>query len=325
MHSMISQFTIDPDRVAANHRRNVVHAALLIGALTLLLAAIGYLIAGPIGLVWIGGFAAVILYLGPQMSQRLMLQMFSARKLARREVPLLYDTVDELCARAQITVRPTLYYVPSRLMLAFTTGSTDSVNLAVSDGLLRRLTGREIAGVLAHELTHVANGDLKLMALADFMTKVTRTLAFLAMLLILFNLPSIGSGDVVIPWPVILLLGLAPLLSLLLQLALSRTREFDADAGAAMLTGDPEGVANALQKMETQQQHYWENLFGRQGVTNQPSMLRTHPTTEDRVAALGELAKPNDEPDWPHGDDPLPDDIDPVTKQPKRRFHGFRY
>jgi heat shock protein HtpX len=322
---MTPQFTTDPERVARNHRRNVVHAAVLIGALGLLLAAVGYLIAGPAGLIWIGGFAAVILYLGPQMSQRLMLQVFSARPLTRREVPYLYETVEDLCARAQISTKPTLYYVPSRLMLAFTTGSRDEVNLALSDGLLRRLTGREIAGVLAHELTHVANGDLKLMALADFMTKVTRTLAFLAMLLILFNLPAIGSGEVMIPWPVILLLGAAPLLSLLLQLALSRTREFDADAGAAMLTGDPEGVASALEKMESQQQRYWENLFGRQGAANQPSMLRTHPKTEERVAALQDLATPAGGPDWPHGDDPLPDEIDPVTKKPKRRFHGFRY
>jgi len=322
---MTPQFTTDPERVARNHRRNVVHAAVLIGALGLLLAAVGYLIAGPAGLIWIGGFAAVILYLGPQMSQRLMLQVFSARPLQRREVPLLYDTVDALCERAEIAVKPTLYYVPSRLMLAFTTGSREEVNLALSDGLLRRLTGREIAGVLAHELTHVANGDLKLMALADFMTKVTRTLAFLAMLLILLNLPAIGSGEAMVPWPVILLLGAAPLLSLLLQLALSRTREFDADAGAAMLTGDPQGVASALEKMESQQQRYWENLFGRQGMTNQPSMLRTHPATEDRVAALRQVATPAHGPDWPHDDDPLPGDIDPVTKKPRRRFHGFRY
>jgi heat shock protein HtpX len=296
-----------------------------VGALALLMAAVGYLIAGVAGLVWIGGFAAVILYFGPTMSQRLMLQVFSARPLKRHEVPLLYDTVDELCTRAAIRVKPTLYYVPSRLMLAFTTGGREEINLAVSDGLLRRLTGREIAGVLAHELTHVANGDLKLMALADFMTKVTRTLALLAMILILINLPAIGSGEVTVPWPPVMLLASAPLLSLLLQLALSRAREFDADAGAAMLTGDPEGVATALQKMESQQQRYWENLFGREGAGDQPSVLRTHPRTEERVQRLAEVARPDEGPDWPHGDTPVPDDLDPVTRKPRRRFHGFRY
>jgi heat shock protein HtpX len=322
---MSPRYTIDPERIAANHRRNVLHAALLVGALVLLLGAVGFLIAGVAGLIWIVGFGAIILYFGPQVSQRLMLQVFSARPLDRRQVPLLYDTLDELCRRADIAVTPTLYYVPSRLMLAFTTGGRSEINLAVSDGLLRRLNGREIAGVLAHELTHVANGDLKLMALADFMTKVTRTLALLAMVLILINLPAIGAGEVTVPWPPIMLLACAPLLSLLLQLALSRSREYDADAGAAMLTGDPEGVATALQKMDAQQQRYWEDLLGRRGMANQPSVLRTHPKTEERVRRLAEIARPNDGPDWPHGDSPLPSGLDPVTKPPRRRFHGFRF
>jgi heat shock protein HtpX len=322
---MAQRFTVDTDRIRANHRRNVIHAGVLVGALLLLMSAVGFLIFGLAGLIWLLLFGAAVLSFGPQMSQRLMLQIYAARKLTRRDVPLLYDTVDDLCARADIAQQIHLHYVPSRLMLAFTVGGREEVHIALSDGLLRRLTGREIAAVLAHELSHVANGDLKLMALADFMTKVTRTLALVAMVLILINLPTIAEGQVAVPWPPILLLAVAPLLSLLLQLGLSRSREYDADAGAAMLTGDPEGVASALQKMESQQRRYWETLFGRQGTLDQPSLLRTHPKTEERVRRLGEMALPDDEPDWPHGPDPLPDDLDPVTRKPKRRFHGFRY
>ena len=322
---MGQRYTVDPERIRANHRRNVIHAGLLVAAMTLLLATVGFLIAGVAGLVWIGLFSAVTLYFGPLMSQRLMLQFFSASELRRNQVPLLYDTVDELCQRADIAQRPKLFYVPSRLMLAFTVGGRDEVSIALSDGLLRRLTGREIAGVLAHELSHVANGDLKLMALADFMTKVTRTLALLAMVLVLLNLPAIAEGEVLVPWPPILLLALAPMVSLLLQLGLSRAREYDADAGAAMMTGDPEGVATALQKMDSQQQRYWETLLGRQGAVDQPSILRTHPRTSERVQRLAELARPDEEPDWPHGDTPLPPDYGNVERKPRRRFHGFRY
>lgn len=322
---MAQRYTIDPERIRENHRRNVIHAALLVAAITLLLASVGFMIAGVAGLIWIGMFAAVTLHFGPQMSQRLMLQLYSASELRRDQVPMLYDTVDTLCERANLDQRPKLFYVPSRLMLAFTVGGREEVSMALSDGLLRRLNGREIAGVLAHELSHVANGDLKLMALADFMTKVTRTLALIAMVLVLINLPYIAEGKIAIPWPPILLLAVAPMISLLLQLGLSRAREYDADAGASMLTGDPEGVATALQKMDSQQQRYWESLLGRQGAIDQPSILRTHPKTNERVRRLAEMARPEDEPDWPHGDDPLPPDYDDVDRKPRRRFHGFRY
>lgn len=321
---MMLRYTIDPERIAANRRRNFVHAIVLIGALALLLAVVGWFIAGMAGLLWIAAFAILVLYFGPQVSQKLMLQVYSATPLTRRQVPFLYDVVDELCSRAGIEPRVSLFYIPSRLMLAFTVGSREDTNIALSDGLLRRLSGREIAGVIAHELSHLAHGDLKLMALADFITKVTRMLAFIAMLLIAINLPYIAEGNIAIPWPPIVLLAFAPLLTVLLQLGLSRSREYDADAGAALLTGDPEGIASALQKMDAQQQRYWETVFGRQGVLNQPSILRTHPHTDERVHRLAEMAKPHEDvPELP--DDVLPDDHAEVRDRPRRRFHGFRY
>lgn len=322
---MTQRFTIDPERIAANRRHNIIHAAILIGALVALLAAVGWFIAGLAGLIWIAGFALLVLHFGPRASQRLMLQLYSASELKYHQVPMLYDLANELRERAGLERKVRLFYIPSRLMLAFTVGGHDEVSVAVSDGLLRRLTGREIAGVLAHELSHVAHGDLTLMALADFITKVTRTLAFIAMLLIAINLPYLMEGEVAIPWPPILLLAFAPILSLLLQLGLSRAREFHADAGAASLTGDPEGIASALQKMDAQQKRYWESVFGRQGSVDQPSLLRTHPRTEERVRKLAEIARREDDdlPDLP--DDLLPPDQGEVSHPPRRRFHGFRY
>lgn len=286
------------------------------------MAAVGWFMAGPLGLVLIAIFAAITLSVGPKAARRLMLQLYAATPLKRHQVPMLYDLVDELRTRADISEPVTLYYIPSRLMLAFTVGGEKEISLALSDGLLRQLTGREIAGVLAHEFSHVANGDLTLMALADFITKITRTLALLALLLVAINLPFILEGAVAIPWPPIVLLALAPALSVLLQLGLSRAREYDADAGAALLTGDPEGIASALQKMDAQQRN-WEMALGRLGTDDQPSVLRTHPRTAARVRALGEIAVEAAPPDLP--DQVLPPDTPRVTNKPRRRFHGFRY
>jgi len=319
---MGSRYTIDPKRLARNRRRNRLHAGILASGLSALMAAVGFLMAGPVGLVLIAIFAAITLYVGPRAARRLMLQLYAATPLKRHQVPMLYDLVDELRARAEIDAPVILYYIPSRLMLAFTVGGDKDVSLAVSDGLLRQLTGREIAGVLAHELSHVAHGDLTLMALADFITKITRTLALLALLLIAINLPFILEGEVAIPWPPIVLLALAPALSMLLQLGLSRAREYDADAGAALLTGDPEGIASALQKMDAQQRN-WELALGHVSADDQPSVLRTHPATPARVQALGEIAVEAEPPDLP--DQVLPADTPRVADKPRRRFHGFRY
>jgi len=321
----MTSYGIDPERVAANRRRNRIHAGILIGSMAGLLAAVGWFIAGPVGVIIIALFAVLTLAIGPRVSQQVMLRIYSARSLRRDEVPMLHDLVEALCGRADIAQRVNLYYVPSRLMLAFTVGGTESVGLALSDGLLRKLSGREIAGVVAHELSHVAHHDLTLMALADFMTKVTRTLALLALLLIAINLPFLLEGELAIPWPPIVLLMVAPLLSLLLQLGLSRSREYDADAGAALLTGDPEAVASALEKMEAQQRRYWETLFGREGSVDQPSLLRTHPPTRDRVNALARYARrtADDLPEPPA--DVLPPDAGGPGVKPRRRVHGFRF
>lgn len=323
---MTCRYRIDPDRIAANQRRNMVHAALLIAAMAGLFAAVGWFMAGLVGVLILSGFAVLVLTVGPRASRRLLLQIYSAQHLKRHQVPLLYDLVETLRKRADLARTIELYYIPSRLMLAFTIASRDGVSLAVSDGLLRRLNGREIAGVLAHELSHVAHHDITLMALADFITKVTRSLAFIALILLMINLPYIMENEAAIPWPPIVLLALSPLLSLLLQLGLSRAREYDADTGAALLTGDPEGIASALQKMNAQQQLYAETVFGRQGVVDQPSLLRTHPKTEARIAALAGMARKVDSDDLPDiPDELLPPDADGIARPPRRRFHGFRY
>lgn len=320
---MTPRYTIDPERIAANRRRNRIHAGVLIGAMTALMAMVGWMMAGPIGLIWIASFAALVLHFGPRFSQRMMLQLYSATELKPHQAPLLYNLLQDLCERAQIPEKVTLYYIPSRLMLAFTVGRRNEASIALSDGLLRQLTGREIAGVLAHEIAHISHGDLKLMALADFLTKVTRTLVLIALILLLINLPYLREEEIVIPWPPILLLALAPMISLLLQLGLSRAREYDADARAALLMGDPEGIARALQKMDAQQRRYWEDVLGRKGTVDQPSLLRSHPKTEERVRRLAEVAKVEGLDDIP--DEVLPDGYDEVDRPPRRRLHGFRY
>ncbi|MEJ2326689.1 MAG: zinc metalloprotease HtpX, partial [Chromatiaceae bacterium] len=161
--------------------------------------------------------------------------------------------------------------------------------IAVSDGLLRRMELRELTGVLAHEISHVANGDIRVMAFADLVSRVTGMLSLFGQILLLISLPLWLLSAADIPWLPILLLLFAPTLSALVQLALSRSREYEADRNAAELSGDPEGLASALRKLEYQQAGLWERLFMPTRRIPEPSMLRSHPPTEERVRRLLEL------------------------------------
>jgi heat shock protein HtpX len=147
------------------------------------------------------------------------------------------------------------------------------------------MTMRQLTGILAHETSHIRSGDLKVMALADVLTRVTSTMAMVG----LIGIPALFGAGIEIPWLGILLLIFAPTLGGLLQLGLSRTREYDADLDGAALTGDPVGLASALETLERRQGHVWEGLFPAGRVPN-PSLLRTHPVTRDRVARLMALA-----------------------------------
>ncbi|WP_431859061.1 zinc metalloprotease HtpX [Azospirillum sp.] len=273
--------------LAAVHRRhkltNLMHSVLLLGGMVALLALCGWVVAGGEGVLWSFAAGAVSLLFMPRVSPRLVLAMFGARRLSTGEAPQLYEVMRALAARAELPAVPELYYIASPMLNAFTVGSRSRAAVAVSDGLLRELSLRELAGVLAHEVSHIRNNDLWVMGLADLVASLTRFMALFGTALLLLNLPLLVMDRGGVPWALVLLLTVAPTAGALLQLALSRTREFDADLDAAHLTGDPEGVASALARIDRLQERPW--MPGRGG----PSLLRTHPDMEERVRRLMEL------------------------------------
>jgi heat shock protein HtpX len=182
-----------------------------------------------------------------------------------------------------------LYYIPTRLLNAFTLGNRRSAFIAVTDGLLRTMERRELAGVLAHELSHVRNSDTWVMGLADVVSRLTALLSQFGLLLILFGLPILWLQGLSIPLLPLLILMLAPSINALLQLALSRTREYEADLSAAEITGDPRGLAAALDKLERYQGGWLERIFMPGRREPDPAVLRTHPPTSERIRRLLEL------------------------------------
>lgn len=279
-----------PERLLSHQLHNAFHTGLLLLGMAGLMATLGWLLWGAAGVLVAVALALLFPAFAPPMSNRWILRLYRAEPLTSSQAPQLFHITRELARRAGLRAMPRLYYIPSRVMNAFAVGSADQAGIGLTDGLLRQLDARELANVLGHEVGHIRNGDLRVMALADFISRVTSHFSLIGQFLLLFTLPMVLMGTAptsrFLP---IAILVVAPTLSTLLQLALSRTREFAADLEAVRLTGDPEGLARALLKMERYQQSWLERVFlpGRRNPG--PSYLRTHPGTEDRLARLQSL------------------------------------
>ncbi|WP_084211633.1 zinc metalloprotease HtpX [Geoalkalibacter subterraneus] len=270
---------------------NRLQTLLLLIFLVSYLALIGWLLWGRSGLVWLLLTGAAFALFSPAASPQLIMRVHRARHLAASEAPQLYRLVSELAQRAGLPQPPTLYYLPSAMINAFAVGTRRRAAVAVTAGLLDTLDERELAGVLAHELSHVDNNDIRVMSLADMTTRLTSALSEVGQLLLLLNLPLILVSDTAVIWPVVLIMIFAPQLSALAQLGLSRVREYDADLFAAALTGDPAGLASALVKLERSQRSLWRRVLLPGYHIPEPSLLRTHPPTEERVRRLLELER----------------------------------
>lgn len=266
--------------------RNLIHSIVLVGGIGLITAICAWILWGQSGIVWTFVALGLLLIFSPRLAPELIVRMYGARRVGNVYGAPLLHVVGELAARAGLTVVPKLYVIPSPILNAFATGTRSDPLLAITQGMLNSLNSRELTAVLAHEVAHIRHNDLWIMNLADMMSRLTHFMSMMGMFLFFFNLPIMLLGGDTFPWIGILLLYFAPTAASLLQLGLSRAREYDADIEGAMLSGDPEGLASALAKLERQQGRMWESIFmpGRRIPT--PSLLRSHPPTEERVRRL---------------------------------------
>ena len=277
-------------RPTFGHRlTNWLHTAVLLGGMGMVAWVCTTALFGPEAALWAMAGLGLAIALTPAAPKELMLRLVRARPVAPWQFPDGVRLVRALAQRAALPRAPALYVAPSATPNAFAVGAPGDSAIVVTDGLLRLLDRRELAGVLAHEISHIANRDLWIMGLADMLTRATGMFALAGQMLLFFNLPLALMGAPVVPWAVPLVLIAAPLAMTLLQLALSRAREFDADLGAARLTGDPIGLASALAALERRSFSFWRLLFP---LPRQPDsvLLRTHPATRDRIARLEALA-----------------------------------
>lgn len=309
---------------------NRIQTILLLASMFGFSALLGWLLWGLEGLLALLVVSTFLILFTPSISPTLIMGLYRGKRLSPHELPGLQTSLQTLAERSGLKT-PDIYYIPSRVINAFAVGTPSRAGIAITDGLIHSLSLREATNVIAHELSHIRNNDLRVMSIADVFTRLTSTLSFFGQILLLVNLPLIVLGTMSINWLAIILLIFAPITSTLAQLGLSRTREYDADLNAARLTGDPEGLARALVKIDTLQGGWLERIFLPGHKQPDPSLIRTHPLTEDRVRRLlalkqseNFLGQHQDAHEDAHAH-PLSHNFmnDRVTRHPKRHFSGL--
>lgn len=264
--------------------RNLLHTFFLLLSLAGLFAVIGYTLLGWQGLLWMTGLGLVLVVWSPALPSEWILRWQRATPLDPVRAPGLYVLINELLLKAGVRARPRVYLLPTQEYTAFTLGQEDDLALAASQGLLGLLNERELQGVLAHEIGHIKNKDIRLRTFASRISQITKIMALFGQVLVFINIPLILLGWVNVPWVVLVLLMVAPVLSTLVELGLSRTREFEADRLGVEITHDPKGLASALLKIDYRNKAIFSRLLF--PYHHQPTWLSTHPDTGARVARL---------------------------------------
>lgn len=258
-------------------------------AMILLAFFAGWQVMGAWNILFLGAFGVAVAFSARRSSPRIALA--NTRSIPYRTTPQLYAIVDELSRKAGLERPPELRLVPSPVMNAATVEGGNQTTLAVTVGLLERLPQRELIGVLAHEIAHLKNGDIRLLRFAETLVQATVLFVRAGWLMLLFALPFVIAGGGVGLGTIAILFG-APIAARLLQLAIARTREFAADATAAELSGDPLGLASALRVIEHVQRGILHMLLPIPTQSDRhagSSLFRTHPATEERVERLMQM------------------------------------
>ncbi|MEK8032376.1 zinc metalloprotease HtpX [Ideonella sp. DXS29W] len=278
---------------------NLLKTAVLMAAITALFMTIGRLLGGQAGM-WL----ALVVALGMNFfsywfSDKLVLRMYNAQEVDAQSAPQFYRMVQELAQRAQLPM-PRVYLIQEDAPNAFATGrNPNHAAVAATTGILRTLSERELRGVMAHELAHVKHRDILISTISATMAGAISMLANFAML---FSGRD-SEGRSVNPIVGLLVMILAPIAASLIQMAISRAREFEADRGGAEISGDPQALASALQKVHRMAQGMPLETAERHPETAQMMIMNplsgggiaglfsTHPSTEERVERLLEMAR----------------------------------
>ena len=284
---------------------NGFRTTILLAALTALVVWIGQMFGGANGAVIALVFAGAMNFFSYWFSDKIVLKMYGAQEISANDDPELYGIVRDLTARAGLPM-PKVYIIPEETPNAFATGrNPQHAAVAVTQGIRRILNKRELAGVLGHELSHVKHRDILISSVAATLAGAISYLAYMAQWAAIFGGGSRdreeGGSNI---FSLLFMMIVAPLAATLIQMAVSRSREYMADEGGAKVSGDPLALASALRKLEMGAQNIplqvsdaTANSTAHMFIVNPltgaglAKLFSTHPPMEERIARLEAMAK----------------------------------
>ncbi len=279
---------------------NTMKTYTLMAVLTVLLVLIGNWIGGNGGMFMAFVLAMAMNFGSYWFSDKIVLRMYGAQELSQSDNPALFQTIQDLSGKAGLPM-PRVYLIPNDQPNAFATGrDPQHAAVAVTQGILRTLTADELRGVLSHELAHVKHRDILIGTVAATMAGAISMLAQMAQWAFMFGGGrSSDDRDGGSPIAGLAMIIVGPIAAMLIQMAISRSREFAADQGGAEMSGNPLSLANALRKLEQKSEQipmdanpatahmFIVNPLRGGGIA---SLFSTHPPTEERIARLEAMA-----------------------------------
>jgi len=285
---------------------NGFRTTILLAMLTALVVWIGQMVGGPNGAIMALIMAGAMNFFSYWFSDKIVLKMYGGQQISANDDPELYGLVQELAGKAGLPM-PKVYMIPEAAANAFATGrNPDHAAVAVTQGIRRILNKRELAGVLGHELTHVKHRDILISSIAATLAGAISYLAYMAQWAAIFGGGSRdreggGGGGI---FGLLFMMIVAPMAAMLIQMAVSRSREYMADAGGAKISGDPLALASALRKLHMGAQNIpldvnpaTQNATAHMFIVSPlsgstfASLFSTHPAMEERIARLEAMAK----------------------------------
>lgn len=276
---------------------NVLKTTFLLGALTGLLLMFGQIFGGRMGMIIAFGFAVVMNFGSYWFSDRIVLAMYRAKPINESDDPELFSIVRNLASRAGLPM-PRVYRIPQPTPNAFATGrNPENAVVAVTDGIRSLLTTEELSGVIAHELAHIGHRDILISSIAATLAGAIMMLASMARWALIFGGGRDRDNN---PFGALLMAILAPIAAIIIQMAVSRSREYQADKTGARIAGNPDSLASALEKLTMASKRvpmasspatshmFIVKPFSGRGML---SLFSTHPPVEKRVARLREMKR----------------------------------
>lgn len=264
---------------------NGIQVLLLLSVLLTITAVVGYLLFGFWGALFAFLASLFSLLLQPIKGTNWMLHLYDASPIKGQIGIIVNELASQVSVVAHLPVSPRIYFIASPLVNAFSMGDRKDPVIVVTEGLLRNLTRLELKAIFAHEIGHILHHDLRVMTMADYASRLTSLMSIFGLIVLMIMLPSIILGHLKYDYWSLFLLVFSPQLALVVQMGLSRSREYAADEKAIQLMGEAKSLISALSKIE-KINISWRHFLMPGWGNPEPSWLRTHPSTSKRIVRL---------------------------------------